>query len=132
MEKEILSILRFMQEEMKETNKRLSKLENTVGNLDTKVDKIGAKVDNLEVKVDKLESKVDNLEVKVDKLETKVDNLEKGQKEIKALIQELDPKNANRHIELKESIEDLRKDLTNVEIITSSNWNEIAKLKKTM
>lgn len=57
-------------------------------------------------------------------------NLEEVQKEIKALIEELEPKNANRHLELKESINDLRKDLTNVEIITSSNWNEIAKLKK--
>lgn len=56
--------------------------------------------------------------------------LKKGQEEIKSLIQELDPKNANRHLELKESIDELRKDLTNVEIITSSNWNEIAKLKK--
>ena len=65
-----------------------------------------------------------------DGLETKVDNLESGQEEIKALIQELDPKNATRHLELKKDIEELRKDLVNVEIITSSNWNEIAKLKQ--
>lgn len=32
--------------------------------------------------------------------------------------------------EIMGSIESLRKDLANVEIITSSNWNEIAKLKK--
>ena len=30
---------------------------------------------------------------------------------------------------IKGDVEALRKDLANVEIITSSNWNEIAKLK---
>lgn len=59
-----------------------------------------------------------------------IKELKTGQEEIKELILELEPKNANRHLELKESIEGLRQDLTNVEIITSSNWNEIAKLKK--
>lgn len=59
-----------------------------------------------------------------------IKELKTGQEEIKELILELEPKNANRHLELKESIEELRQDLTNVEIITSSNWNEIAKLKK--
>ena len=60
-----------------------------------------------------------------------IKELKTGQEEIKELILELEPKNANRHLELKESIEELRQDLTNVEIITSSNWNEIAKLKQT-
>lgn len=59
-----------------------------------------------------------------------IKELKTGQEEIKELILELEPKNANRHLDLKESIEELRQDLTNVEIITSSNWNEIAKLKK--
>ncbi len=55
--------------------------------------------------------------------------LQNGQKEIKKLVGELDPKNANRHLELKESIDQLRKDLSTVEIVTASNYSDIARLK---
>ena len=57
------------------------------------------------------------------------DGLEEEVKEIKTIVGELDPKNANRHLELKESIDQLRKDLSTVEIVTASNYSDIAKLK---
>lgn len=85
--------------------------------------------DGVEDRFHGLEGQVKELKTGQEKLEIGQEKLGKGQKEIKTLIEELDPKNANRHLELKESIDGLRKDLTNVEIITSSNWNEIAKLK---
>lgn len=66
---------------------------------------------------------------RIDTLERDVKELKDGQQDIKALINNLEPVNANRHLELTGAISELRKDLTNVEIITSSNWNEIAKLK---
>lgn len=56
-----------LEAEIKETNKRLDKLETKVDNLDTKVNNLETKVDNLETKVNNLETKVDNLETKVDK-----------------------------------------------------------------
>ena len=45
------------------------------------------------------------------------------------MLGELDPKNATRHLELKDSIDQLRKDLSTVEIVTASNYSDIAKLK---
>lgn len=66
---------------------------------------------------------------KIDKIEEHVEVLKEGQNEIKALILELDPKNANRHMELNAKIDELRKDLNAVEIVTSKNWNDIANLK---
>ena len=55
--------------------------------------------------------------------------LQNGQKEIKEMLGELDPKNATRHLELKDSIDQLRKDLSTVEIVTASNYSDIARLK---
>lgn len=66
---------------------------------------------------------------KIDKMEKDMGVLKEGQKEIKDMISELDPKNANRHVELTEKIDELRKDLNAVEIVTSKNWNDIAKIK---
>jgi polyhydroxyalkanoate synthesis regulator phasin len=66
---------------------------------------------------------------KIDKIEQDVESLKEGQKEIKSLISELDPKNANRHVELTEKIDELRKDLSTVEIVTANNYAALAKLK---
>ena len=57
------------------------------------------------------------------------DSLEEQVKEIKTMVGELDPKNANRHLEIKDSIDQLRKDLSTVEIVTASNYSDIARLK---
>jgi len=38
-------------------------------------------------------------------------------------------KMGNDIVQIKGDVEALRKDISNVEIITSSNWNDIAKLK---
>ncbi|HHX11113.1 MAG TPA: hypothetical protein GX729_07100 [Firmicutes bacterium] len=65
-----------------------------------------------------------------EELKAELEPMKKDIKEIKDIIIELEPQNANRHLELKKFIAELRQDLANVEIITSSNWNEIAKLKK--
>ena len=62
-------------------------------------------------------------------LDEKLKPIHNDIKDIKNLIQEVESVNAARHVELMNSIKDLRKDITNVEIITSSNWNDIAKLK---
>lgn len=57
------------------------------------------------------------------------DSLEEQVKEIKTMVGELDPQNANRHLEIKDSIDQLRKDLSTVEIVTASNYSDIARLK---
>lgn len=64
-----------------------------------------------------------------DRVEERLEKLEAGQEEIKNILQELEPLNASRHLELKQSIDDLRKDLSTVEIVTASNYADIAKLK---
>lgn len=80
-------------------------------------------------KIDKIEQDIEDLKQDVGGLKQDVGILKEGQKEIKVLISELDPKNANRHVQLNEKIDELRKDLNAVEIVTSKNWNDIAQLK---
>ncbi len=55
--------------------------------------------------------------------------LEEGQKEIKEMLRELDPKDDNRYLELKDSIDQLKEDLSTFEIIIASNYSNIARLK---
>jgi len=85
----------------------------------------------------KMEFKTIN--VKLDGLENKFSGMESRQNEIFQVVKGLEhstevnkaeqDKMANDIAHIKGDVEGLRKDLANVEIITSSNWNDIAKLK---
>jgi len=85
--------------------------------------------DLLQTLSDLFDEKLEPIKNDIKALKCDVSNLKEGQKKIENIINELEVKNANRHIEMSNKIDDLRKDITNVEIITSSNWNDIAKLK---
>ena len=76
-----------------------------------------------------LKEDVSVLKADVSILKKDVDILKDGQVKIRTLIEDLDPKNANRHIEIVNQIETLRGDLNSIEVITSKNWNDIAILK---
>lgn len=83
------------------------------------------------IRSDIKELKVDVLAIKEgqDSLKLQFEELKKGQEEIKTMVGELDPKNAHRHLELQNSISELKKDLSTVEIVTASNYSDLAKLK---
>jgi chromosome segregation ATPase len=77
-------------------------------------------------------------EIKSSQNETckKINNIESQQGELKTLITELEPKNANRHIEISNKIDEvsqrvdlLRQDFNKVEVVTSQNSFEIQYLK---
>lgn len=76
-----------------------------------------------------LKEELEPIKNDIKELKESQNRLEDGQEEIKTMLGELDPKNANRHIELKDSIDQLRKDLSTVEIVTASNYSDLARLK---
>jgi len=67
----------------------------------------------------------DNLSVQVKENTDMLKGLEENAKVTRAEIEKI----ANDVVHMKGDIEALRKDISNVEIITSSNWADIAKLK---
>ena len=50
-------------------------------------------------------------------------------KKIISKLDEVESVNATRHTDMMNDISDIKDNLNNVEIITSKNWNDIAKLK---
>ena len=76
-----------------------------------------------------LKEELEPIKTEIKELKEGQIKLQNGQKEIKEMLGELDPKNATRHLELKDSIDQLRKDLSTVEIVTASNYSDIARLK---
>ena len=83
----------------------------------------------LREELEPIKSEIKGLKEGQSSLKEQVQYFKTGQEEIKTMIGELDPKNANRHLEIKDSIDQLRKDLSTVEIVTASNYSDIARLK---
>ncbi len=84
----------------------------------------------LKEELEPIKTEIKGLKKGQSSLKEQVQDLKTGQEEIKTMLGELDPKNANRHLEIKDSIDQLRKDLSTVEIVTASNYADIAKLKR--
>ena len=97
------------------------------------------KFDSLTNKIDTLSEKVDNQGNKINTLSEKVDNQGNQIKEntqILKALEHLAQVNKAEHdkmsfniAEISGEIKAIRKDLSNVELITASNWGDIAKLK---
>ena len=90
----------------------------------------------LETKMDqglgRLETKVDKLETKVDKLETKLDEhtLILRALEHSAQVNKAEhDKMSNDIAKIQGDVAGIRKDLSQVELVTANNWADIVKLK---
>lgn len=56
-------------------------------------------------------------------------NIENEIKSFKDQFTDFEGKSANNHVEIINKIDDIQKDLNKVELVTASNWVEVAKLK---
>ena len=90
--------------------------------LETKVD-IG--LDRLETKVDRLETKVNSLETKLDEHTLILRALEHSAQVNKAEHDKM----SNDIAKIQGDVAGIRKDLSQVELVTANNWADIIKLK---
>lgn len=86
-------------------------------------------VKSINTKVLSIEETQKQIQLDIKTLKTDVKELKQGQQEIKDHFIQLDTKNADRHREINHKIDNLSKDISTVEIVTSKNWNDIAHLK---
>ncbi|MDR7870774.1 MAG: hypothetical protein RIN55_07955 [Tissierellaceae bacterium] len=134
MDKETRELLENIQNQIltlsKETNNRFDKLEIGQNETNTRLEKVENRLNGVENRLNGVEERLNGVEDSLDTINDRLDKLEIGQNEIKTLLEELEPKNANRHLELKNSIDELRDDLSTVEIVTANNYKDIAMLKR--
>lgn len=119
MDIEIVKLLRdVIKEELKPINSKLDSLEDKVSSLDSKVS-------SLDSKVSSLENKVENLSTQVEE-NTQILKALEHSAEVSRAEQDL-MKNDIAHI--KGTVESIKKDLSQVEMVTANNWADIARLK---
>lgn len=126
-----------------ETRAFLENMSNNINtrfdSLDTKFEGLETKFEGLETKFEGLETKFEGLETKFEGLDTKFDGLSAQVKENTHMLKALEEnakvtraeieKIATDVVYMNGNIEALRKDVYNIEIITSNNWSDIIKLK---
>lgn len=118
MENEILEILKDMHAGQKEILKRLDNLEAGQIRLEASQKALEDNQKALQDNQKALEEGQERLEVKLDGVVEQTADLIEFRNDITVKVDKV-----------ISDIEELRKDLTNVEVITASNWADIAKLK---
>lgn len=85
---------------------------------------------------EELKTELQPINKRLDSMDAKMDSMDKNIKEIKGMIEDIDPKNANRHLELNDKIDSIQSDvrflkenLQKVEVVTGKNCIEIEYLK---
>lgn len=82
--------------------------------------------------LEKLGSLENTFEERFDNIEERLTNLEEGQKEIKKDIKSIVEQTVDLsefRYEINEKVDKLAEEFNTMEIVTSKNWNDIAKLK---
>ncbi len=69
------------------------------------------------------------LETKIDDNTTDIKEMKSDIKSFKDQFTDFEGKSANNHVEVINKIENMKKDLNTMELVTSKNWNDIAQLK---
>ena len=119
----------------KETLKMFSELlDSKLGDLENRLDgKLGALEKRLDVKLDKNTMLLENLTVKVETIaEIQKSHMEQNEKAHNDMINSFNDKIDVIELAVKDTsrdVKEIKSGLMNVELITSSNWNEIIKLK---
>jgi len=132
--KELINMMRaLLKEQIEPVKQDINQIKQSINKIETKVDKNTILLENLNEKV-KIIAEVQTAHKEQSErnskimLEEQINNgtlLGGSLKNVSADVKEV----KTDVIELKETVEGIRKDLNAVEIITSKNWNEIAHLK---
>jgi len=111
----------------------LSQLQNQVMALDSKVGDNHKEIEILNTKVDNINNKVDNNYKEIVALNINVDNNHKEAMtkldDLENKFDDLESKNAIRHTEMLNKIDNVSKEITLVEAISGKNLADIAHLK---
>lgn len=125
MDNEVLDILKSLQEDMQFMKSDIKDLKSGIKDLKSDVEGLKSDVKGLKSDVKDLKSEVELIKITQNEHTQILRALEHKTDVISAEQENLKHENA----EIKGEIAAFKKDLSNIEIITASNWFDIAKLK---
>lgn len=111
MEDKILELLNQLVEGQKETNTKL-------GSTNERLDSTNERLDSTNKRMDSIDDRLDRIERKIDSVIEQTADLT----EFRTEMNDFKKQTINQ-------LEEIKDNLNNVEVITASNWKDIAKLK---
>ena len=121
MDKEILDILKTINGRFDGIEGKFDKLEGRFDKLEGRFDKLENKVNKLEEGQEKIVVRLDNVDKRLDNVDRRLDNLEKGQKEIKAKLDDMTD-------DMTRELSNIAVKVSGVDAITAKNAHKIADL----
>ena len=110
-------------------NQILNQILYEIKDMKTDIKELKTDVGELKADVSTLKTDVRTLKTDVSELKTDVRTLKTDVSNIKNQLDDLEVKNANNHLEIKQQLEQLSKDVAIVEVVAGKNMTDIAFLK---
>jgi chromosome segregation ATPase len=139
MDNEVLVILKSLQEDMQFMKSDIKDMKSNIKDLKSDVEGLKSDVKDLKSDVEGLKSDVKGLKSDVKDLKSEVELIKITQNEHTQILRALEHKTdvisaeqenlKHENAEIKGEIVELKKGLSDVELITASNWSDIIKLK---
>ena len=122
MEEKMMSMLEQLYIEVKSMKNDISDLKQGQTNMQSDIKDLKQGQTNMQNNIKDLKQGQARAEERLTRIEAKVDTID-------SKLDTVEAHNASRHVEIRDEIIDIKKNITAVEIVTAKNWNEIATLK---
>lgn len=124
--KEILTEIKSMKSDITSMKSDITSMKSDIGGLKSSQEQMQSDIGGLKSSQEQMQSSIISINTKIDNNHkesmAKLDSLENK-------FDDLEPKNASRHIEIINRMDGLSKDLTVVEVVSGKNMTDIAYLK---
>jgi chromosome segregation ATPase len=123
---ELLKAIEVMlKRELEPIKTEIGSIRSEIGSMKTEIGSIRSEIGSMKTEIGSMKTEIKSMRTQLDE-HTQILRALEHKADVSKAEQD---KMSNDIAYIKGDIKALRKDITNVEIITSSNWNDIAKLK---
>ena len=115
---------------------KVTTMEDTQQTMKSDMGEMKSDISGMKVEIGGMKSQIGDMKAEMGDMKSDISNMKSDIKEIKADVRgikgqiiDLEVKNANQHLEIKSTLDSIKKDLATVEAVAGKNMADIAFLK---
>jgi chromosome segregation ATPase len=117
----------------------LNKMNERLGGIETEIRTMKTEIDSVKTEIGSVKTEISSMKTEISSMKSEISAIKVQQEENTRILRALEHStqvNKAEHeqmmmemAEISKEVKNLRKDVSNVEVITASNWTDLARLK---